>query len=43
MPNPTVIVIGGGVGGLTAAHELVQRGFTVHIYESRPAWGGWTP
>jgi 15-cis-phytoene desaturase len=37
---PTVIVIGGGVGGLTAAHELVERGFTVHLYESRPAWGG---
>ncbi len=36
----TVIIIGGGVGGLTAAHELVDRGFTVHIYESRPAWGG---
>jgi phytoene dehydrogenase-like protein len=40
MANPTVIVIGGGVGGLTAAHELVQRGFTVNLYESRPAFGG---
>ncbi len=36
----TVIVIGGGVAGLTAAHELSERGFEVHIYESRPAWGG---
>lgn len=35
-----VIVIGGGVGGLTAAHELAERGYTVHVYESRPAWGG---
>jgi uncharacterized protein with NAD-binding domain and iron-sulfur cluster len=40
MANPSVIVIGGGVAGLTAAHELVDRGFTVHVYEARPAWGG---
>jgi 15-cis-phytoene desaturase len=32
-------VIGGGVGGLTAAQELVERGFTVTIYEPR-GWGG---
>lgn len=37
---PSVIVIGGGVAGLTAAHELIERGFTVDVYESRPAWGG---
>jgi uncharacterized protein with NAD-binding domain and iron-sulfur cluster len=37
---PSVIVIGGGVGGLTAAHELAERGFTVDVYESRPVWGG---
>ncbi len=37
---PHVVVIGGGVGGLTAAHELVDRGFTVDVYESRPDWGG---
>lgn len=35
-----VIVIGGGVGGLTAAHELADRGFEVHVYDTRPAWGG---
>ena len=35
-----VIVIGGGVGGLTAAHELAERGFEVHVYEGRAAWGG---
>ena len=35
-----VIVIGGGVGGLTVAHELAERGFHVHVYEGRPAWGG---
>src|ERR1051326_2989688 len=37
---PSVIVIGGGVAGLTAAHELAERGFTVDVYESRPTWGG---
>lgn len=36
----TVIIIGGGVGGLTAAHELAERGFDVRLYESRPVWGG---
>lgn len=35
-----VIVIGGGVGGLTAAHELAERGYDVHVYDARPAWGG---
>jgi len=35
-----VIVIGGGVGGLTAAHELAERGFEVHVYESLASWGG---
>ena len=35
-----VIVIGGGVGGLTVAHELAERGFEVHVYETRAAWGG---
>ena len=37
---PKVIVIGGGVAGLTAAHELAQRGFEVDVYEAREAWGG---
>ena len=35
----TVAVFGGGIAGLTAAHELAERGFDVSIYESR-AWGG---
>jgi uncharacterized protein with NAD-binding domain and iron-sulfur cluster len=37
---PSVIVIGGGVGGLTTAHELAERGFTVDVYEARSTWGG---
>jgi uncharacterized protein with NAD-binding domain and iron-sulfur cluster len=35
----TVAVFGGGVAGLTAAHELADRGFKVTVYERR-AWGG---
>jgi uncharacterized protein with NAD-binding domain and iron-sulfur cluster len=40
MAHPKVIVIGGGVAGLTAAHELIERGFAVEVYDARPAWGG---
>lgn len=34
-----VAVLGGGMAGLTAAHELVERGFQVTVYE-RNALGG---
>lgn len=34
-----VAVLGGGVAGLTAAHELAERGFQVTVYERR-ALGG---
>jgi uncharacterized protein with NAD-binding domain and iron-sulfur cluster len=33
-------VLGGGVAGLTAAHELSERGFHVTVYEERKAFGG---
>jgi uncharacterized protein with NAD-binding domain and iron-sulfur cluster len=36
----TVAVLGGGVGGLSAAHELVERGFSVTVYEKRVLPGG---
>lgn len=36
----TVVVLGGGVGGLSAAHELVERGFQVELYELRATLGG---
>ncbi|MFD4475575.1 FAD-dependent oxidoreductase [Streptomyces sp. NPDC058471] len=35
----SVVVLGGGVAGLTAAHELAERGFAVTVYERR-ALGG---
>ncbi|WP_280262258.1 hydroxysqualene dehydroxylase [Nocardia wallacei] len=35
----TVAVLGGGVAGLTVAHELAERGFAVTVYE-RKALGG---
>ncbi len=35
-----VAVLGGGVAGLTAAHELAERGFDVTVYEARDRLGG---
>jgi 15-cis-phytoene desaturase len=40
MQQQTVAVFGGGVAGLTVAHELVERGFQVHVYERRAVLGG---
>ena len=38
--SSTVAVLGGGVAGLTAAHELSERGFAVDVYEARDLFGG---
>jgi uncharacterized protein with NAD-binding domain and iron-sulfur cluster len=35
-----VVILGGGVAGMTAAHELVRRGFAVEVYEKRSIAGG---
>jgi uncharacterized protein with NAD-binding domain and iron-sulfur cluster len=35
-----VIVLGGGVAGMSAAHELAERDFDVVVYETRPIPGG---
>ena len=35
-----IIVIGGGIGGLSCAHELAERAYEVHVYEARTSWGG---
>ena len=33
-------MLGGGVGGMSAAHELAERDFEVTVYETRPIPGG---
>jgi uncharacterized protein with NAD-binding domain and iron-sulfur cluster len=38
--TPTVLVLGAGVGGLSAAHELAERGFSVTVLEARGVPGG---
>lgn len=35
-----VLIIGGGLAGLTAAKRLVDRGFQVKLLEKRPFYGG---
>jgi len=35
-----VVVIGGGIGGLSAAHELAERGLTVSVFEANDRFGG---
>lgn len=40
MPRRKVAVLGGGIGGMTAAHELIERGFEVDVYEAESEVGG---
>ncbi|KEO83668.1 phytoene dehydrogenase [Tumebacillus flagellatus] len=35
-----VVILGGGVAGMTAAHELMERGFRVTVYEFKGIPGG---
>jgi len=35
-----VIIIGGGVAGMSAAHELIERGFQVEVYERHKKYAG---
>lgn len=39
-PSPKVVVVGGGIGGLTAAHRLHSEGVNVDLYEARGRVGG---
>ncbi|MEU9184373.1 NAD(P)/FAD-dependent oxidoreductase [Streptomyces sp. NPDC048484] len=39
-PELDVAVVGAGVAGLTAAHELRRAGLTVRVYEEQPHVGG---
>jgi 15-cis-phytoene desaturase len=36
----SVVVIGGGVGGMTAAQELVERGYSVTLCDASSGFGG---
>jgi uncharacterized protein with NAD-binding domain and iron-sulfur cluster len=38
--SPRVAILGGGVAGLSAAHELIERGFEVAVYELKSIPGG---
>lgn len=41
MKNPAhVVIIGGGVGGLSAAMELLERGFRVSVFDAGEIFGG---
>jgi uncharacterized protein with NAD-binding domain and iron-sulfur cluster len=35
-----VVILGGGVAGLSAAHELAERGLSVQVFEQRDVPGG---
>jgi len=35
-----VVILGGGIAGMSAAHELIERGFLVTVYEYRSIPGG---
>ncbi len=37
---PTAAIVGGGVAGLTAAHELVERGYEVTVFDRHRVAGG---
>jgi 15-cis-phytoene desaturase len=38
--SKSVVILGGGVGGMSAAHELIERGFHVEVYERKAIAGG---
>jgi uncharacterized protein with NAD-binding domain and iron-sulfur cluster len=39
-PAKKVIVLGGGVAGMSAAHELVERGYTVEVFDANTTYVG---
>ncbi len=40
MADTRAIVIGGGVAGLAAAHDLLRQGAQVSLYEASDRFGG---
>lgn len=41
MPKPSLLVVGGGVAGMTCALESAKRGFPVYLIEKDQDIGGW--
>ncbi|MBV8837713.1 MAG: FAD-dependent monooxygenase [Alphaproteobacteria bacterium] len=39
MSRPSVVIVGGGIGGLFAAHALIENGLRVCVYEQAPSLG----
>lgn len=39
-PLPTAVVIGGGLGGISAAISLAQNGYEVSLFEQNNHFGG---
>lgn len=39
-PRKKVVILGGGIAGMSAAHELVERGFDVEVFERKSIPGG---
>jgi uncharacterized protein with NAD-binding domain and iron-sulfur cluster len=37
---PKIVILGGGVAGMSAAHELINRGFEVDVYDRNPTYVG---
>ncbi len=40
MPSKSVIVIGGGLAGLSSAVALAEAGYRIRLLEKRPFLGG---
>ncbi len=40
MAKKKVLILGGGVAGMSAAHELIERGYDVEVYEKNPVYPG---
>ncbi|WP_051296273.1 hydroxysqualene dehydroxylase [Eisenibacter elegans] len=40
MSNTRIVILGGGVAGMSAAHELIERGFEVLVYEKQAQYVG---
>lgn len=38
--RPKIAILGGGVAGMSAAHELIERGFEVEVYEKQAVYVG---